>query len=101
MAEYWENPSRLAFRFLEELELDLGPELDGDNGVGKINFYDGLAPADDSQIVEVPDLLSVCLLQKRLNEIDGTVSVKVLGPDELNCRALPAMESEARAGSPR
>jgi len=47
VAEYWENPSRLAFRFLEELELDLGPELDGDNVMGKINFYDGLASAGD------------------------------------------------------
>jgi hypothetical protein len=38
VAEYWENPSRLAFRFLEELELDLGPELDGDNGVNRLEF---------------------------------------------------------------
>ncbi len=33
---YWESPNRLAFRFLEDL--DLGPELDDDNGVGQINF---------------------------------------------------------------
>jgi hypothetical protein len=45
-AEYWESPSRLAFRFLGDL--DLGPELD-----------------DDSQFVDVPDELSISLLQKR------------------------------------
>jgi len=82
--KYWESPSRLAFDYLEDL--DLGPDLDDDNGVGQINFYDGLSPADDSLIVDVPDLLSISLLQKRLNEIDGTVAVKVLGPDELNGR---------------
>ena len=80
--KYWESPSRLAFDYLEDL--DLGPELDDDNGVGQINFYDGLSPADDSLIVDVPDLLSISLLQKRLNEIDGTVAVNVLGVDEFN-----------------
>jgi len=84
VSEYWENPSRLAFQFLENL--DLGPELNGNNGVGEINFYDGLSPADDSQFVDVPDYLSISLLQKRLNEIDGTVAVKVLGVDDLNGR---------------
>lgn len=33
---YWASPSRLEFRFLEDL--GLGPELDDDNGVGQINF---------------------------------------------------------------
>ena len=84
LSEYWENPSRLAFHFLENL--DLGPELDGDNGIGAINFYDGLSPADDSQFVDVPDYLSISLLQKRLNEINGTVAVKVLGVEDLNGR---------------
>ena len=84
VSEYWENPSRQAFHFLENL--DLGPELDGDNGIGAINFYDGLSPADDSQFVDVPDYLSISLLQKRLNEINGTVAVKVLGVDDLNGR---------------
>jgi len=82
--DYWESPSRQAFRFLEDL--DLGPELDDDNGVGQINFYDGLSPANDSQFVDVPDLLSISLLQKRLNEIDGTVVVKVLGSNDFNGR---------------
>ena len=84
LSEYWENPSRLAFHFLENL--DLGPELDGDNGIGAINFYDGLSPADDSQFVDVPDYLSISLLQKRLNEINGKIVVEVLGVDDLNGR---------------
>ena len=52
--------------------------------MGEINFYDGLSPADDSQFVDVPDDLSISLLQKRLNEINGTVAVKVLGVEDLN-----------------
>ena len=84
VSEYWENPSRLAFRFLDNL--DLGPELNGDSGIGEINFYDGLSPADDSQFVDVPDHLSISLLQKRLNEIDGTIAVEVLGVEDLNGR---------------
>ncbi|HIE77935.1 MAG TPA: hypothetical protein EYP92_03820 [Candidatus Thioglobus sp.] len=82
--EYWKKPSRQAFRYL--YDLDLGPELDGDNGVGEISFYDGVSPGNDDQFVHVPDYLSISLLQKRLNEIDGTVAVEVLGPDELNGR---------------
>ena len=84
LSEYWENPSRLAFHFLQNL--DLGPELNGDNGIGEINFYDGLSPADDSQFVDVPDHLSISLLQKRLNEINGKIAVEVLGVDDLNGR---------------
>jgi hypothetical protein len=84
--KYWESPSRIAFDYLEDL--DLGPELGDDNGVGQINFYDGLSPADDSLIVEVPDFLSISLLQKRLNEIDGTVAVKILETNELTGRKL-------------
>jgi len=84
VSEYWENPNRLAFRFLEDL--DLGLELNGDNGIGEINFYDGLSPADDSQFIDVPDELSISLLQKRLNEINGTVAIEVLGLEDLTSR---------------
>ena len=54
--------------------------------MGEISFYDGVSPGNDDQFVHVPDYLSISLLQKRLNEIDGTVAVKVLGPDNLNGR---------------
>jgi len=70
-----ESPDRKAFRFLQEL--DLGPELRGDNGVGQIDFIDGPCPGNDSQLVTAPDYLSISLLQKRLNAIDGTIAVKL------------------------
>ena len=41
---------------------------------------------DLKSFVDVPDELSISLLQKRLNEIDGTVAVKVLGLEDLNGR---------------
>jgi hypothetical protein len=34
----------------------------------------------------VPDYLSISLLQKRLNEINGKIAVEVLGVDDLNGR---------------
>ena len=82
--KYQESPSRLACDYLDDLDLD--PELDEDNGVRQINFYDGLSPAYDSLLVEATNLFSISFLQKRLNEIDGTVAFKVLGSNELNGR---------------
>jgi hypothetical protein len=53
VTEDWEHPGRLSLRFLKDL--DLGPELHSDNGVGQINFYNRLSPANDSQFIDVPD----------------------------------------------
>ena len=64
-----------AFRFLEPL--DLGFDFDGENGTGEINFVEGPSPGNDSVFVTVPDHISISLLQKRLNQIDGTVRVAV------------------------
>lgn len=71
-----ESPRQLAYDFLQAM--DIGPELGEDNCVGEVSFYDGLHPGDDTQIVAVPDLLSLSLLQKRLNHIHGTIEVKVV-----------------------
>lgn len=74
--EYSEYPGRKAFRFLQDT--DLGPELGAGNGVGSISFYDGFSPANDAQVVAAPDLLSLSLLQKRLNHVDGTVRLQII-----------------------
>jgi len=75
---YWEyvyDPTRKAYRFLESV--DLGLELNAANGSDGIRFYDGFSPGNDSQIVTASSLLSISLLQKRLNQIDGTVALAI------------------------
>jgi len=71
--EYAYDPTRKAYQFLEGI--DLGPELNTTNGADGISFYDGFSPGNDSQIVTASSLLSISLLQKRLNQIDGTVKL--------------------------
>jgi len=74
--EYSEFPGVKAYRFLEGK--DLGPELGTGDGAGSIVFYDGFSPANDCQVVAVPDLLSLSLLQKRLNLIDDSVAIELI-----------------------
>ena len=71
--EYAYDPTRKAYQFLEGV--DLGPELSAANGDDGVRFYDGFSPGNDSQIVTASSLLSISLLQKRLNQIDGTVKL--------------------------
>ena len=59
--------------------MDLGPQLGGGDTVGRIDFVDSPCPGNDARFVSVPDLLSLGLLQKRLNQIDNTVRIKFLG----------------------
>ena len=73
--EYTYNPTIKAYQFLEGI--DLGPELSAANGSDGVRFYDGFSPGNDSQIVTASSLLSISLLQKRLNQIDGTVAVAI------------------------
>ena len=69
------SPDARAFDYLESL--NLGPIIRDKNEIGEIRFYDGVAPGNDSRIVSVPDDLSLSLLQKRLNQLDGGVSVNL------------------------
>jgi len=54
---------------------DLGFDFNRENGIGEIDFVEGPCPGNDSKFVTVPDHLSLSLLQKRLNQIDGTIKV--------------------------
>ena len=72
-----EAPDTRAYAYLEPL--DIGPELSAGSAVGRIDFVNGSCPGNDARFVSVPDLLSLSLLQKRLNQIDGTTRVNYLG----------------------
>jgi hypothetical protein len=81
MTDYWVmelSPDARAYRFLEGY--DLGFDFRGEDAVGEINFIEGPAPGNNSRIVTVPDDISLSLLQKRLNELDGTVKVALYTP---------------------
>jgi hypothetical protein len=54
---------------------DLGFDFKDKEGIGEIDFAQGPCPGIISEYVTVPDNLSLSLLQKRLNQIDGTVQV--------------------------
>ena len=71
-----EAPDTLAYAYLEPL--DIGPELGAGSAAGRIDFVNGPCPGNDSRFVSVPDLLSLSLLQKRLNQIDGTTLVRLV-----------------------
>jgi hypothetical protein len=71
--EYTYNPTIKAYQFLEGI--DLGPELSAANGSDGVRFYDGFSPGNDSQIVTASSLLSISLLQKRHNQINGSVKL--------------------------
>jgi len=66
--------SGCAYRFFGEV--DLAPDLrDGEDAVGEIHFIDGCHPGDGSLRVEVSGLLSLSLLQERLNQLDTDIGV--------------------------
>jgi len=69
------SPSAEAFKYLDSLEL--GPNFGSGDSVGEIKFYDGVCPGNDSRIVAAPDHLSLSLLQKRLNDPNECVQIKI------------------------
>ena len=75
-----QSPKALAHKHLEGL--DLGPDL-GRRGItaGGIRFIDGFHPGNETLWVEVLDLLSISLLQARLNELDQGIKLEVLEGD--------------------
>ena len=81
--DWWlrhQSPNALAFNHLEGL--DLGPEF-GRGGItaGGIRFIDGFHPGNETLWVEVPDLLSISLLQARLSELGQGIKLEVLEGD--------------------
>jgi len=77
---YWTrngSPDAKAFDYLQWM--DLGSELQGNDAIGEIQFYDGVHPGNDSKLVIIPDDLSLSLLQNRLNEMGEAVLIKPIG----------------------
>ena len=69
-------PNGLAWDYL--CELDLGPQFGKHQGaLGEIRFIDGPCPGNDSRWVEVDDLISISLLQNRLNELGENTSLEI------------------------
>ena len=68
-----ESPTAIAYNYLESL--DLGPILNEPGGVGEIYFIDGECPGNDYLGVNVPDDLSLSLLQERLNQLNQGVRI--------------------------
>ena len=70
-----ESPNARAYRVLENL--DLGPQLTGEDAVGEIRFIDGPCPGNDYLGVEAPTTLDISLLQKRLNDLDTGIRISM------------------------
>ena len=71
-----DSPSANAYNLLEDL--DIGPELAGENGeLGGIDFIDGQCPGVNYLAVHCEDELSISLLQAKLNELDTGLALRV------------------------
>ena len=81
--DWWlrhQSPNALAYKQLEGI--DLGPKFDrAEKTAGSILFSDSFHPGNETLWVEVPDLLSVSLLQARLNELEQGIRLEVLEGD--------------------
>ena len=75
-----EAPDTRAYAYLEQF--DIGPELGTGPAAGRIDFVNGTSPGNDSRFVSVPDLLSLSLLQTRLNQIGANTEISYLGTVE-------------------
>ena len=56
---------------------DLGPEFSGAESVGSLEFIDGPCPGNDYLGVEAADLISISLLQKRLNDLNTGIRISM------------------------
>ena len=71
-----DSPNANAYHLLEDL--DIGPELAGENGeLGGIKFIEGSCPGVDYLGVHCEDELSISLLQAKLNELDTGLALRV------------------------
>lgn len=77
--DFWartDSPRARAYRLLEDF--DLGPDLTGAEAVGEIRFIDGPCPGNDYLGVNAPTQLDLSLLQKRLNDLDAGIRIKIV-----------------------
>ena len=80
--EWWArhaSPNALAYHYLDTL--DLGPEFGRGKGAGDVRLIDGFHPGNETLWAEVPDLLSISLLQGRLNELSEGTRLVLLAED--------------------
>jgi len=80
--EWWArhaSPNVLAYHYLDTL--DLGPEFGRGKGAGDVRLIDGFHPGNETLWAEVPDLLSISLLQGRLNELSEGTRLVLLAED--------------------
>ena len=76
--ESWANtdsPTVRAYRLLENL--DLGPSLDGVNAIGELQFIEGELAGSDYLGVHTFGLVTVSLLQQRLNDLKTGISIEM------------------------
>jgi hypothetical protein len=78
---YRDSPNARAYRLLEDL--DLGPDLTGEDAVGEIKFIEGASPGNDYLGVEAPSQLDISLLQKRLNDLDTGIRISLAEHDHV------------------
>lgn len=72
---WMDSPRAKAYRLLENI--DLGPDFFGDNAVGEIQFINGPCPGSDYRAVLAPSHVDLSLLQKRLNELNTGIRIRV------------------------
>ena len=70
-----DSPSARAYYLLSDM--DLGPKLRRPNTEGEIRFLDSPTIGSDYLGVEAVGMVSLSLLQQRLNEIDSRISINV------------------------
>jgi len=70
-----DSPNARAYRLLDGL--DLGHQFAGPDAVGTLEFIEGPCPGSNYVGVEAADQLSVSLLQKRLNDLNMGIRIRM------------------------
>ena len=71
-----DSPNARAYGLLENL--DLGPDLTGEDAVGKLRFVENTMPCSDYLSVEADCDFTIGLLQKRLNELNTGIRISLV-----------------------
>ena len=72
-----DSPNAKAYRLLERL--DLGPDFNSPDAIGEIQFMDSPCIGSNYLGAHAEDLISVSLLQDRLNQLNTGIHVRVWG----------------------
>ena len=70
-----DSPNARAYRLLEGL--DLGPDFNSPDAVGEIKFIECPSIGSNYRGVKADDLVSVSLLQERLNQLNTGIHVRM------------------------